>query len=179
MDYAAQSWSCSRRVVLVVQERPDELFLHHFWLITNWAMEQMSGEDLLALYRQRGTAEGHWGELKSVLDPALSSSPRAKAHYRGEEPQTRTPSCDSFAANEVRLLLNALAYNVVHVVRTLVERATGQGWSLRRVRERLLRVAARVLVHGRRAILVINTASAKLWGVLWSRLGRLRLPAPA
>lgn len=176
-EYAAKSWSRSRRVVLVIQERPDELFIHHFWLITNWTMDQICGEDLLALYRQRGTAEGHWGEFKSVLDPALSSSPRPKSHYGGFEPEKRTPPGDSFAANEVRLLLNALAYNVVHVVRTLVEKATGHGWSLLRVRERILRVAARVLVHGRRAILVINIASAKLWESLWSRLRRLRVPA--
>lgn len=179
MDYAAKSWSRSRRVVLVVQERPDELFIHHFWLITNWTMDQISAEDLLAMYRQRGTAEAHWGEFKSVLDPALSSSPRTKSHYRDNALEARTSPCDSFAANEVRLLLNALAYNLVHVIRTLVQDATGHGWSLLRVRERILRVAARVLSHGRRAIFIVNVAAARLWESLWSRLRRLREPVSA
>ena len=36
------------------------------------------------MYRQRGKAEGHMGELMSVVNPALSSSPRPKRHYRGQ-----------------------------------------------------------------------------------------------
>jgi hypothetical protein len=174
MTYAAESWSRGRRVVLVVLEREEDLFLHHFWLITNWAEDQMPAGDLLDLYRQRGTAEGHFGELMSVLDPALSSSPRQKSHYRGQLPAKKTSPGDAFAQNEAILLLNALAYNVAHAARVLMEMATGQGWSLLRVRERVLRVAARVLVHGRRAVLVINEASAKLWSTLWSRLAEMR-----
>jgi hypothetical protein len=177
LTYQAKAWSRARRVVLVVQERPGELFLHHFWLITTWEAEQMSGEALLDLYRDRGTAEGHFGELMSVLDPALSSSPRPKTHYRGAAPRQRTEPGDAFAQNEGRLLLNALAYNVVHAVRVLVETATGEGWSLRRVRERVLRVAARVLVHGRRVVLVLGDGAAALWARLWARLVRVRLVA--
>jgi hypothetical protein len=175
MTYRAESWSRERRVVLVVLERANELFLHHFWIITNWAVGQKSGDELLELYRQRGTAESHMGELMNVLRPALSSSPRSKSHYREEVPEKRTSPGDGFAQNEVILLLNALAYNVVHAVRTMVEAATGEGWSLQRVRERVLRIAARVLVHGRRVVLVINTIAAALWSRLWSRLQRLRL----
>lgn len=82
--------------VLVVLERPGELFLHHFWLITSWSEEQMHAEDLLELYRERGTAEGHFGELMSVIEPALSSSPRQKSHYAARSrPRARcraTPS---------------------------------------------------------------------------------------
>ena len=170
MSYQAESWSRSRRVALVVMERQGELFLHHFWLITNWSREEMPAEELLGLYRERGTAEGYYGELKSVLDPALSSSPRQKSHYRGEVPQKRTAPGDAFAQNEVILLLNALAYNVAHAARVLMETASGEGWSLIRLRERVLRVAARVLVHGRRATLVIAKASAALWHGLWSQL---------
>ena len=170
MSYQAATWSRPRRVVLVVLERPGELFLHHFWLITSWTEEQMGPGDLLELYRERGTAEGYYGELKSVLDPALSSSPRQKSHYRGEIPEKRTTPGDAFAQNEVILLLNALAYNVAHAARVLMEVASGEGWSLLRLRERVLRVAARILVHGRRATLVIGRAPAKLWHALWSQL---------
>lgn len=175
MTYRAESWSRERRVVLVVMERTDELFVHHFWIITNWTVEQMSGEALLEHYRERGSAENHMGELMDVFDPALSSSPRTKSTYRGCRIETAAPPCDSFAHNETILLLNALAYNVAHVARVFMETATGEGWSLRRLQERVLRVAARVLIHGRRAILVIGQASASLWRALWSKLGRFRL----
>ena len=53
MSYQAESWSRPRRVALVVMERQGELFLHHFWLITNWSREQMPAEELLELYRAR------------------------------------------------------------------------------------------------------------------------------
>lgn len=173
MSYRAESWSKERRVVLVVQERAEELFLHHFWLITSWRAEEVDADRLLALYRQRGTAEGYFGEIKDVLDPALSSSPRPKSHYRQSEPERRYASGDSFVRNEVLLLLNLLAYNLGHAVRTLVERATGEGVSLRRVRERVLRVAGRVLVHGRRATLVVAESAVALWSSLWRRLAAL------
>ena len=177
MSYAAASWSRERRVVLVVLERSDDLFIHHFWIITNWTPEQMSGEALLDHYRERGSAENHMGELMDVFDPALSSSPRAKSTYRGRRIETVAPPCDSFAHNETIFLLNALAYNVAHVARVLIEGATGEGWSLRRLKERVLRVAARVLVHARRATLVIGQAAASLWRALWYKLGRFRIAA--
>jgi hypothetical protein len=36
---------------------------------------------LLEHYREWGTAEGHMGELKDVLAPALSSTNRPKSHW--------------------------------------------------------------------------------------------------
>jgi len=175
MTYRAESWSLERRVVLVVLEREDDLFLHHFWLITNWTAEQMSPAALLELYRERGTAEGHFGELMDVLNPALSSSPRPKSTYAGELPVRRYLSADSFEINEVRLLLNAIAYNLLHTTRVLYEVATGKGTSLKRVRERLLRVAGRILTHGGTALLVLGLATAELWRTLWGTLSTFRV----
>ena len=172
-SYRAEPWSRERRVVLVVMERAEEFFLHHFWLVTSWTADEMGPHALLDLYRQRGTAEGHMGELMSVLDPALSSSPRAKTHYRGRPLEQSLVAGDSFANNEARLLLNVLAYNVVHAARVLMEKATGQGWGLGRFREVILRVAARVLLHGRRAVVIVGEASATLWRMLWMRIRTL------
>lgn len=79
-SYRAKSWSRERRVVLVVQEvatekGQTELFTaNHFWLITDWSEKAMPAQALLDLYRQRGTAEGRFGELMNVLRPALSSN---------------------------------------------------------------------------------------------------------
>ena len=97
----AGSWSRSRRVVQVVVERPGELIPRCFWLLTSIPTGEMSGEDLLALYRKRGKAEGHLGELMSVVAPALSSTSRRKSHYRGKEIRKREKGVDAFACNQV------------------------------------------------------------------------------
>jgi hypothetical protein len=110
MTYQAQSWSRPRRVVLVVLDRPSELFLHHFWLVTNWTAEQVNGEQLLMTYRERGTAEGYMGELMNAIRPALSGAPRPKSHYRGEPLGEAALPIDGFAHNEATLLLCGLAY---------------------------------------------------------------------
>jgi hypothetical protein len=169
-QYQAQGWSRPRRAVLVLQQVEGELFPNAFWLVTSWTAEQMSAEDLLEHYRQRGTAEAHMGELMDVLAPALSSAPRPKRHYRGKLPVERTVSVDSFAHNQVRLLLNALAYNLVHTTRALLADSTGEAWSLLRVRQRVLKVASRLLVHSRRVILVIGQQAAGYWRALWYTL---------
>ena len=69
-SYRAGSWYRSRRVVQVVVERPGELIPRCFWLLASMPSGEMSGEDLLALYRKRGKADGcHLGELMSVVAP--------------------------------------------------------------------------------------------------------------
>ncbi len=178
MAYQAESWTKTRRVVLVVVERPDQLLLDRFWLITSLDVGAVPAAELLDLYRQRGRAEAHMGELMDVLDPALSSAPRRKRHYRGRRLAARDSTLDAFAHNEVVLLLNILAYEVVHAGRCLMEAATKEGWSLRRFREHVLRAAARVVVSGRRVTMVIGQAFARYWHRLWPRLEHLQYTEP-
>jgi hypothetical protein len=173
LDHRAKTWSRSRRAVLVLIEKPGELFLHHFWLFTNWSMEQMPAQDLLALYRQRGTAEAGFGEFVNCLQPALSSAARPKSHYRGKTPRQSTACRNAFGHNEAILLLHALAYNLAHAGRRLLEKATGQGWSLKRFQERVLKVATRLLLHSKKATMVLAQANAKLWTQLWRQIQRL------
>lgn len=182
LSYRADSWSRARRVALVIQQNPGELFPHSFFLLTNWSAEERSGLALLELYRQRGTAEGHFGELMNALDPLLSSTRRPKTHYRGEVPTRRYLSGNPFAANEVRLLLVALAYNLMHAVRCLLENVTGEGWSLQRLRERVLKVPARLLLHARRVTVILLPAAAAIWSLLARALrgwGWEPLPRPS
>ena len=148
--YRAGSWSRTRRVVQVLVEEPGELFPRSFWLLTSLSADQATGGELLAMYRQRGKAEGHMGELMSVVNPALSSSPRPKRHYRGRPVEHPGPGIDAFACNEARLLLAVFGYQIMHVQRSILERATSTGWSLRRLLERVLRAPARLTVSGRR-----------------------------
>ena len=175
LRYQADSWEHARRVVLVVVERPGELFLDYFWLITNLRRNRYCGARLLGLYRMRGKAEGHMGEFMDVLAPALSSAPRAKSHYQGRrlEAATEPQEPGVRAQNETLLLLNLLAYEVLHAGRCVMEQATGTGWSLRRLRERVLRVASRVVRHGRRLTFVIAQDFAPDWQRLWGKLAAL------
>jgi Transposase DDE domain group 1 len=174
LSYQAGKWSAPRRIVLVLQQAAGEMFPEYFFLLTNWSAEQRSAVSLLDLYRQRGTAEGHFGELMSVFGPALSSTRRTKSHYRGETPKQRFAPQDPFAANEVKLLLNALAYNLVHTARCLLEETTRESWSLSRLLERVLRVPARVVLHARQAMVVIPARFARSWNQLCRALCRLR-----
>ena len=75
--------------------------------------------------------------------------------------------------SEVILTLNALAYNLLHVLRTMMASGTGEGWSVQRTRERVLRVAARIVKHGRYATFIIETAALRYWSVLASELQKL------
>ena len=176
MDCRAGAWSRSRRVVLVVQERPGDLLLGHSWLLTGIGGAAAPAEELLAHYRQRGTAEGHFGELMDVLAPALSSTPRARRHYRGRPLPAPPTGIDAAARNEALLLLHLLAYEIMHAGRRVMEIATGTGWSLRRFRERVLRVGGRVLLHARRVTLVAAETAARHWAALWPRFERCARP---
>jgi len=175
--YQAESWSRPRRVVGVVREVPGELFLESFFLVTSWTPQQKDAATLLEHYRQRGTFESHLGEFKDAFDPALSSSPRVKTHYRGCEPARRYPSRDAFACNEALLLLHALAFNLANVARAGLQQTTGQGWTIRSFREHLLKTPARVLLHARRVVVVINDIAAYYWQCLRRFLATL-VPQP-
>jgi hypothetical protein len=174
--YRADPWSVARRVVLVVLERKGELFVDHFFLVTNYAPEQLEPEDLLEFYRGRATMERHLGEIKSVLSPTLSSSPRPKSHYRREEPRRRTLSIDGEKANAATFLLFLLGYNLMNTVRNLaasVQEPSEPEPSLARVRAHVLKVAARLTRSARYAFFVVNHASRALWGQLIERIARI------
>ena len=117
------------------------------------------------------------GEFMDVLDPALSSASRPKTHYRGQplKPGAKPEATTEAGVrphNEVLFLLNLLGYEILHLGRVLMEQATRRGWSLRRFRERVLRVASRALRQGRRLIFVISQGATD-WKGLWQRLARV------
>jgi hypothetical protein len=176
-QYQAESWDKPRRVVLVVKERPDDLLLDRFFLVTSLTLRQMSHTLVLEHYRERGKAEGHMGELKDVLAPTLSSNNRPKTHVRGRKPRSAAAAIDAFACNEVRLLISLMAYQVMHIARRTMARATGTGWSLRRLRERVLRAGARLTISARRMTLTLSSAAAHYWATLWPAITRLKWAA--
>ena len=58
-------------------------------------------------------------------------------------------SCMRFAANEARLQLHALAYNLANFLRTLATPEAIERWSLTSLREKLVKIGAKVVRHGR------------------------------
>ncbi len=58
-------------------------------------------------------------------------------------------SCHSFRNNEVRLQLHALAYNIGNFLRTLALPQEVEHWSLTTLREKLIKIGAKVVRHGR------------------------------
>lgn len=178
LQYQADSWVKPRRVILVVKERADDLLLDRFFLITSLCWTAKLRHEVLAHYRERGKAEGHMGELKDVLAPALSSTNRAKSHWRGKKLKSKTPAVDAFACNEIRLLVACLAYQIMHIARRVLTKATGTGWSLRRLRERVLRAGARLVISGRRMTLALSSAAAPFWSALWPGIMALHWSGP-
>lgn len=175
LSYQAGTWPEPRRVIMVVKERPDDLLLDRYYLVTSIAAEQMDAETVLARYRERGAAEGFMGELKSVVDPALSSSPRPKTTYQGR-PVLRAvddgPNTDAFARNAALLKLNLLAYELLHTARTALEAERKEGISLHRLRRLVLVTGTRVVRHSRRLTLVIERRFADVWDQVCRRLDR-------
>ena len=54
-----------------------------------------------------------------------------------------------FAANAVRLQLHALAYNLGNFLRTLATPEPIKEWSLTSLKEKLIKIGAKVVSHGR------------------------------
>src|SRR6478735_5824330 len=125
--YQAGSWSKPRRVVAKVEWHPGELYPRVGFIVTNLARP---AERVVAFYNHRGTCEQYIKEGKGAIK------------------WTRL-SCRSFAANAVRLQLHALAYNLGNFMRTLAMPKTAEPWSLTSLREKLIKIGAKVVSHGR------------------------------
>jgi len=114
-------------VVAKVGWHPGELFLRVGFIVTNLTRRP---KHVVAFYNQRGTAEQHIKEGKGAIK------------------WTRL-SCRMFAANAVRLQLHALAYNLGNFLRSLVTPAVIADWTLTSLREKLIKIGAKVVSHGR------------------------------
>jgi hypothetical protein len=158
--YQAQSWKKSRRVVAKVEWHPGELYPRVGFIVTNLARP---AERVIAFYNQRGTAEQWIKEGKGAIK------------------WTRL-SCRTFAANAVRLQLHALAYNLGNFMRTLAMPKAAEPWSLTSLREKLIKIGAKVVSHGRYVTFQLAevAVSRQMFAVILSLIGRLRAPpAPA
>lgn len=156
LTYRAGSWETPRRVILVVKEKeqkkPEDKPFDTFFLVTNLARRHYPPHQVLALYRRRGKAEAHMGELKSALNVHLSSTDRGTLTVQ-----------EVMARNQVHLLLNLMAYQILHGLRGLMERRTGHGMRLVTLREQVLKVGAIVKISARQIRVCLGAAADKGW----------------
>ncbi len=106
---------------------PGELYPRVGFIVTNLSRP---AERVTKFYNGRGTAEQHIKEGKHAIN------------------WTRL-SCHGFRNNEVRLQLHALAYNLGNFLRTLALPQAVEHWSLTTLREKLIKIGAKVVRHGR------------------------------
>ena len=117
-EYQAQSWSRPRRVVAKVEWYQYELLPRYGYIVTN-----LTGtpQQVTRFYNQRGTAEQWIKEGKYAVR------------------WTRL-SCRSFDANQVRLQLHVLAYNLGNFLRRLALPASVKHWTLTTLRDKLIKI---------------------------------------
>ncbi len=158
--YQAGSWKKPRRVVAKVEWHPGELCPRVGFIVTNLARP---AERIVGFYNHRGTCEQYIKEGKGAVK------------------WTRL-SCRSFAANAVRLQLHALAYNLGNFMRTLAMPKTAEPWSLTSLREKLIKIGAKVVSHGRYVTFQMAevAVSERMFKDILMLIARLRAPpAPA
>jgi Transposase DDE domain group 1 len=158
-SHQAQSWKKPRRVVAKVEWHPGELYPHVGFIATNLARP---ADRVVAFYNQRGTAEQWIKEGKGAIK------------------WTRL-SCRTFAANAVRLQLHVLAYNLGNFMRTLAMPKVAEPWSLTGLREKLIKIGAKVVSHGRYTTFQMAevAVSRQLFQEILMLIARLRAPPTA
>ena len=159
-SYQAKSWNKPRHVVAKVEWHPGQLCPTVGFIVSNLPR---SAEGIVAFYNQRGTCEQHIKEGKNAIK------------------WTRL-SCRTFAANAVRLQLHALAYNLGNFMRTLAMPKTAEPWSLTSLREKLVKIGAKVVSHGRYVTFQMAEVAVprQMFQEILLLIARLRVPpAPA
>ncbi len=162
-EYQAESWKHPQRLVLVVVDRPDpktgqlNLLPNYFFLIVGWKQEELSAEEALAHYRQRGTFEDRLGEFQQAIGPHLSHA--------------------DFHKNETVLRLALLAFNLVSALRIEYEDAAGSCFDLTRFQRDVLKAGARITKHARQLIVCVAQVVRPFWEYLVRCLRRWKLPS--
>ncbi len=152
--YQAQSWNVPRRVVAKVEWHQGELFPRVGFIVTNLSYPT---KGLVSFYNGRGTAEQWIKEGKYALN------------------WTRL-SCHKFVANQVRLWLFILAYNLGNFFRRLALPEAIKSWSLTSIQTRLIKIGGRLVRHARRLVFQLAEVmvTREMFDEMLERIGRLR-----
>ena len=128
--YQAESWDGPRREVAKVEWRQGKRFPRVGFIVTNMSA---STEGVVHFYNGRGTAEQWIKEGKYALS------------------WTRL-SCHRFVANQVRLWLFILAYNLGNFLRRLCLPKAVKHRSLQSLQVKFIKIGGRLARHARRLV---------------------------
>jgi hypothetical protein len=152
--YQAGTWDKPRRVVTKVEHHQGELFPRVGFIVTNLRRDSY---DVVRFSNGRGTAEQWIKEGKNAVK------------------WTRL-SCHDFVDNQVRLQLFALAYNLGNFLRRLALPKGVKHWSLTTLREKLVKIGARVVCHARYVVFQMAEVAVpyRLFQAILERIRRLK-----
>ena len=155
--YQAESWAKPRRGVAKVEHHQGELLPRVGFIVTSMSLPSRS---LVRFYNRRGTAEQWIKEGKQAT------------HW------TRL-SCHRFRANEVRLQLSVLAYNLGNLWRRLGLPNRIKSWSLTSLQHRLMKTGGRLIKHARYYWLLLAEGhlNRRLFGDMLRRIWALPVPS--
>jgi hypothetical protein len=157
-QYQAKSWHRSRRVVAKIEWRRGELFPRIGFIVTNltWRSKRVVG-----FYNGRGTAEQWIKEGKNAV-------------------KWTKLSCRTFKDNQTRLQLFALAYNLGNFLRRLALPKPIRHWSLTTLREKLIKIGAKVTRHAKYVTFQLAEVAVtrNLFVAILNRIARLAMPPP-
>jgi hypothetical protein len=158
-QYQAKSWQQARRVVAKVEWHQGELFPRVGFIVTNltWRSKRV-----VKFYNGRGTAEQWIKEGKNAV-------------------KWTKLSCRAFKDNQTRLQLFALAYNLGNFLRRLVLPKPVRHWSLTTLREKLIKIGAKVTRHSKYVTFQLAEVAVtrSLFAAILNRIARLAMPPPA
>ena len=156
--YQAKSWQRSRRVVAKIEWHAGELFPRVGFIVTNLSKHS---KNVVKFYNGRGTA-GQWiKEGKNAV-------------------KWTKLSCRTFKDNPARLQLFAFAYNLGNFLRRLALPKPVQHRSLTTLREKLVKIGARVMRHAKYVTCQLAEVAVprRLFAAILDRIARLALPPP-
>jgi len=128
LHYKAKSWSRPRRVVAKIEWHRGELFPRIGFVVTN---SRLPAVKVVKVYNGRGDVENRIKEGKNTL-------------------RWDKTSCQRFEANQARLKMGVLAYNLLHMIRQFYVWGEEVKRSIDWLIKRLIKVGARVSYHARR-----------------------------
>ena len=118
-------------------------------------------EEVVRFYNGRGTAEQWIKEGKHAV-------------------KWTKLSCRTFKDNQTRLQLFALAYNLANFLRRLALPRDVKHWSLTTLREKLVKIGAKVTRHSRYVTFQLAEVAVtrNLFSAILNRITRLAIPPP-
>src|SRR5215467_4536705 len=146
-------------VIAKVEWHPGELYPRVGFIVTNLSRP---ADRVVAFYNKRGTCEQWIKKGKGAI-------------------KCTRLSCRTFAANAVRLQLHALAYNLANFLRTLATPEPMSDWSLTTLKEKLIKIGAKVVSHGRYVVFQMAEVAIprQMFQEMLRLIGELRLLPPS